>query len=125
LPAHYGFWKALTGCFAAVTRLWEGPRYGDDRGSFSLIKRPEGHREEDDMAATVGDRVEVQPKRAQSPGRTGTIEAVLSESPPRYEVRWDDGRSSIISATDGALHVAPPKKRPRSRQTATRPKTKS
>jgi len=74
------------------------------------------------MAASVGDRVEVQPKRAQSPGRAGTVEAVLSESPPRYQVRWDDGRSSIISATDGALRVASPKKPPRSRKSTARPK---
>lgn len=24
-PAHYGFWKALTGRFAPVNRLWETP----------------------------------------------------------------------------------------------------
>lgn len=77
------------------------------------------------MTAAVGDRVEVQPKRAQSPGRSGTVEAVLSQSPPRYEVRWDDGRSSIISATDGALRVTSPKKRSPSRQTTARPKKKT
>jgi hypothetical protein len=75
------------------------------------------------MGATVGDRVEVQPKSVQAQGRLGTVEAVLSESPPRYQVRWDNGRWSIISATDGSLSVVPRSKRaPSRRQTTTPPK---
>jgi Domain of unknown function (DUF1918) len=57
------------------------------------------------MAAIVGDRVTVQPKSVHASERTGTVEAVLSESAPRYQVRWDDGRWSIIAPTDGALRV--------------------
>ena len=62
------------------------------------------------MSATVGDRVEVQRKSVQALARTGMVEAVLSESPGRYQVRWDNGGWSIISATDGALRVIPRRK---------------
>jgi hypothetical protein len=34
-PAHYGFWKALTGRVAPANRLWETP--DSHRGSFSPI----------------------------------------------------------------------------------------
>ena len=74
------------------------------------------------MAAIVGDRVAVQPKSVHTPERMGTVEAVLAESPPRYQVRWDNGGWSII--TSGALRVVPPpasKRQPR-RRTTTRPK---
>src|SRR5688572_22037905 len=37
-PACYGFWKALTGRYTSLTRLWEDPRE-TARGSFSL-RRP-------------------------------------------------------------------------------------
>jgi hypothetical protein len=75
------------------------------------------------MGAAVGDRVEVQPRSIQAQARFGTIEAVLSESPPRYQVRWDNGRWSIISATDGSLRVLPGSKRaPRRRRITTPPK---
>jgi len=66
------------------------------------------------MAAIVGDRVAVQTKSVHAPERIGTVEAVLAESPPRYQVRWDNGGWSIISPTDGALRVIPgTKRRPR------------
>jgi hypothetical protein len=69
------------------------------------------------MDATVGDRVEVQRRSVHATARTGTVEAVVAGSPPRYRVNWDDGRWSIISATDGALSVVSRKRRTRSRQT--------
>jgi Domain of unknown function (DUF1918) len=70
------------------------------------------------MDAAVGDRVEAQPKRVHSARRSGTVEAVIGGSPSRYQVRWDDGRSTIISAMDGALRVVSRKKRSPSRRTA-------
>jgi hypothetical protein len=76
------------------------------------------------MGAIVGDRVEVQPKSVQAQGRCGTVEAVLSESPSRYQVRWDDGRSSIISAADGSLSVVSRSKRAPSRRRAAPPEKK-
>jgi hypothetical protein len=57
------------------------------------------------MAAIVGDRVAVQAKRLDASERMGTVEAVLAGSPPRYQVRWDNGGWSII--TSGALRVVP------------------
>ena len=111
LPAHYGFWKALTGRDASVNRLWEASG-GLTPGVFPLlvVRRradrrcngtnvPRGAR----LGATVGDRVRVQPASVHAQARFGTIEAVLSQS--RYQVRWDDRRWSIISATDGSLSV--------------------
>jgi len=57
------------------------------------------------MAPIVGDRVAVQTKRVDASERLGTVEAVLAESPPRYQVRWDNGSWSIITAA--ALRVVP------------------
>jgi hypothetical protein len=74
------------------------------------------------MAAIVGDRVAVQAKSVHSPERMGTVEAVLAESPPRYQVRWDTGGWSIISPTDGALRTVPSSKRRPRRPTTTPPK---
>jgi hypothetical protein len=57
------------------------------------------------MVAITGDRVAVQAKSVHAPERMGTVQAVLAESPPRYQVRWDNGGWSII--TSGALRVVP------------------
>ena len=73
------------------------------------------------MAVIVGDRVAVQMKRVDASERMGTVEAVLAESPPRYQVRWDNGGWSIITA--GALRVVPPaRKRPQRRPPSTKRK---
>jgi hypothetical protein len=70
------------------------------------------------MAAIVGDRVAVQAKSVHAPERMGTVEAVLAESPPRYQVRWDNGGWSILSPKDGALRViSSTERRPRRRRT--------
>ena len=74
------------------------------------------------MAAIVGDRVGVQARSVHAPERMGTVEAVLAESPPRYQVRWDSGGWSIISPTDGALRVVSSSKRPPGRRTTRPPK---
>jgi Domain of unknown function (DUF1918) len=57
------------------------------------------------MAAIVGDRVAVRTKHVDALERMGTVEAVLAESPPRYQVRWDTGEWSIITA--GAARRTP------------------
>ncbi len=72
------------------------------------------------MAAIVGDRVAVQTKRVVASERMGTVEAVLAESPPRYQVRWDTGGWSIITA--GALRVVPPARKRPPRRPTTNPK---
>jgi hypothetical protein len=70
------------------------------------------------MTAIVGDRVATQPKNVHAPERTGTVEAVVAELPPRYQVRWDDGSWSMIAPTDGALRVlsAPSRSKPAARR---------
>jgi Domain of unknown function (DUF1918) len=72
------------------------------------------------MVASAGDRVAVQAKGLHASERMGTVQAVLAESPPRYQVRWDNGGWSII--TSGALRVLPAlaggKPRPRRRTAA-------
>jgi Domain of unknown function (DUF1918) len=63
------------------------------------------------VSAAIGDRVTVQPATMHARARTGTVEAVLGPPPSRYQVRWDDGRWSIIAPTDGALRVLPQPRR--------------
>ena len=60
------------------------------------------------MAASIGDRVALQPGRIHALPRTGTVEAVLGEHPLRYQIRWDDGKWSIIAPTDGVLRALSP-----------------
>jgi hypothetical protein len=57
------------------------------------------------MTGKIGDRVVVEPKTAAQTGRGGVIEEVLQQEPPRYRVRWDDGRETIIAPTSGAVRV--------------------
>lgn len=63
------------------------------------------------MRPIIGDRVAVQSTKTTTAARTGTIEVVLAERPPRYQVRWDDGRWSIIAPTDGVMRVISPRAR--------------
>jgi uncharacterized protein DUF1918 len=83
------------------------------RGSFSHRDTTKGG----EMDAAVGDRIEAQPKSVHSARRSGTVEAVIGGAPSRYQVRWDDGRLTIISAMDGALSVVSRTKRSPSRRT--------
>jgi uncharacterized protein DUF1918 len=53
----------------------------------------------------VGDRIVVESERVTQPGRAGVIEEVLQEEPPRYLVRWDDGRTSTLAPTAGAATI--------------------
>jgi hypothetical protein len=57
------------------------------------------------MGAKPGDRVVVESKRAQKHGRTGVIERVLDEATPRYEVKWDNGGTTIVAPEAGSLRV--------------------
>jgi hypothetical protein len=61
----------------------------------------------------------VEPKGVAKAGRGGVIEEVLQQEPPRYRVRWDDGRESIIAPASGAVRVEA--SRPKAK--ATRKKT--
>jgi hypothetical protein len=57
----------------------------------------------------VGDRIVIEPKKALQSGRSGVIEEVLQESPARVSVRWDDGRTSILSPAAGVALITPGK----------------
>jgi hypothetical protein len=64
-----------------------------------------------DMSGRVGDRIIVESERAAQAGRQGVIEEVLAEDPPRYRVRWDDGRETVLSPEAGAAQTVVRKKR--------------
>ncbi len=68
------------------------------------------------MAFEVGDRVYAEKsgrrrRTARQPlrsGRHGVIKRVLRGDPnPRYEIRWDEGVTTVFSPTGGALHADP------------------
>jgi Domain of unknown function (DUF1918) len=57
------------------------------------------------VTGRIGDRIVVESERVTQAGRAGVIEKVLEKEPPRYEVRWDDGHSSIFSPSAGAATI--------------------
>jgi hypothetical protein len=57
------------------------------------------------MIGNVGDTIVVESERVATPARTGVIEEVLQEEPPRYQVRWEDGHTSIFSPAAGAARI--------------------
>jgi hypothetical protein len=57
------------------------------------------------MTGRKGDRIVVESERAAQTGRAGVIEKVLQKEPPRYEVRWDDGHTSIFTPQAGAATI--------------------
>lgn len=57
------------------------------------------------MKAKAGDRILVESAKVQQPGRAGTIAEVVQEEPPRFRVRWDDGRESVLAPTAGSVRV--------------------
>ena len=57
------------------------------------------------MEAKAGDRLLVESERVGQATRTGVIEEVLAEDPPRYRVRWDDGRSTVYTPQAGAARI--------------------
>lgn len=63
------------------------------------------------MDASVGDRIVVESERAAQSGHAGVIEEVLAQDPPRFRVRWDDGRTSILSPSAGVARVEPRKRK--------------
>jgi Domain of unknown function (DUF1918) len=69
------------------------------------------------MVGSVGDTIIVESERVATPARTGVIEEVLQEQPPRYQVRWQDGRTSIFAPSSGVARIKE-KKRPRAKAKA-------
>jgi uncharacterized protein DUF1918 len=69
------------------------------------------------MIGNVGDIIVIESERAGSTGRRGVIEAVVRAQPPRYQVRWDDGHTSILTPSAGSARIEQ-KKRPRAKTKA-------
>jgi hypothetical protein len=65
------------------------------------------------MAAKAGDRLVMltKIKRVAARQRAGVIEAVLDERQPRYSVRWDDGRTTVIAPVPGSVEIRPAAKK--------------
>lgn len=57
------------------------------------------------MKGRIGDRIVVESERAAQAARAGVIEEVLAEEPPRYQVRWEDGRTSIFAPSAGVARI--------------------
>ena len=72
------------------------------------------------MTAKSGDRILMlgKIKRANPNERAGVIESVLSDDPPRYVIRWDSGRETVLAPLPGAIRVEPAKKKPATKKPA-------
>ena len=72
------------------------------------------------MTAKSGDRILMlgKIKRANPNERAGVIESVLSDDPPRYVIRWDSGRETVLAPLPGAISVEPTKKKPTAKKPA-------
>jgi hypothetical protein len=57
------------------------------------------------VKAHAGDRIVVESERVTQPPRTGVVEEVIAENPPRLRVRWDDGHMSVVSPEAGAVTI--------------------
>ncbi len=62
------------------------------------------------MSAQVGDTIVIESEKVAQSGRTGVIEEVLRGDPPRFRVRWEDGRTSIVVPSAGAARIEKRKK---------------
>jgi Domain of unknown function (DUF1918) len=68
------------------------------------------------MTGRSGDSIVVESEKVAQPARSGVIEEVLQENPPRFRVRWDDGRVSIFSPSAGSARIETKKTRAKSRR---------
>ena len=57
------------------------------------------------MTAKAGDVIVVESERAAQSARRGVVEEVLQQEPPRFQVRWDDGHTSIFTPSAGAARI--------------------
>jgi hypothetical protein len=60
------------------------------------------------VKAHAGDRIVVESERVTQPPRTGVVEEVIAENPPRLRVRWDDGHTSVVAPEAGAMSIEQP-----------------
>jgi hypothetical protein len=63
------------------------------------------------MTAKIGDKIIVESEKAGQPGREGKVEEVVRDDPPRYRVRWTDGRTTIFAPTAGVARIEPKKRK--------------
>ena len=75
------------------------------------------------MAAQVGDQIQLRAKtkRLAPAARVGTIEEVLDPDQPRYLVRWDDGRTSIVAPLADAFFITPREKAAKAKRVTDEP----
>ncbi len=61
----------------------------------------------------AGDRIvmRAKTKRIAPAARRGTIVTVLNPDQPRLEVRWDDGRTTVIAPLGDSIRIEPAKAR--------------
>jgi Domain of unknown function (DUF1918) len=57
------------------------------------------------MIGKVGDTIVIESKRADATARRGVIEEVVREQPARYQVRWEDGHTSILAPSAGSARI--------------------
>lgn len=62
------------------------------------------------MKAHAGDRIVVESEKVAQAPRSGVVEEVLQEDPPRLRVRWDDGRTTVLAPAAGAGKILPKRK---------------
>src|SRR5262249_54877156 len=81
------------------------------RGRDSLqLKGLRRSQEAERMRAHVGDRIVVESEKVAQAPRSGVVEEVLQEDPPRLRVRWDDGRETVLAPAAGASRILPKRK---------------
>ena len=69
------------------------------------------------MIGKVGDTIVIESERAAVTGRRGVIEGVVQQQPPLYQVRWEDGHTSILAPAAGSARIVQ-RKRPRAKANA-------
>ena len=69
------------------------------------------------MIGNVGDTIVIEPERVGASVRRGVIEDVLLEQPPRYQVHWENGHTSILAPSASSARIEK-KKRQRAKAKA-------
>jgi Domain of unknown function (DUF1918) len=57
------------------------------------------------IGAKPGDRILVEAERVGQVPRSGVVEEVLAQHPPRYRVRWEDGHTTVFTPNAGAATI--------------------
>jgi len=64
------------------------------------------------MEVKPGDQIVVEAEKVGQSVRTGTVEEVLAEAPPRLRIRWEDGHTTVLTPTAGAAEIKPANQKP-------------